>query len=193
MVGPPLPAVRSQPRTANAPVAPRPLLPEPVTDLPETWSYRVKRLLLGPPLDTAQLVHERLGKPTAGSGRYGSSRGAGCRRSSARSSTRVAGSRWSSMAAATSLGATAAVSAALAFEFFHTRPYLHVRIASGDDLETTVLLRVVGLVVGHVTANGRRARRSADASYRETKRLDREVELGALSPPPAHARREHSA
>ncbi len=82
-------------------------------------------------------------------------------------------------------GATAAVSAALSFEFFHTRPYLHLRIASGDDIETTVLLLVVGLIVGHVAANGRRARSSADASHREIKRLHRVAELGARGEDPS--------
>ena len=33
--------------------------------LPERFTYRVKRLLLGPPLVTDQLVGQRLGKPTA--------------------------------------------------------------------------------------------------------------------------------
>ncbi len=37
----------------------------PIDDLPETWPYQLKRLLLGPPLETDQLAHERLGKPTA--------------------------------------------------------------------------------------------------------------------------------
>src|SRR5712692_9791683 len=34
-------------------------------DVPESLGYRIKNRLLGPPLDTEQLVHERLGKPTA--------------------------------------------------------------------------------------------------------------------------------
>jgi amino acid transporter len=34
-------------------------------DLPESLGYRIKKRLLGPPLDTDQLAHERLGKPTA--------------------------------------------------------------------------------------------------------------------------------
>src|SRR4051794_6621837 len=34
-------------------------------DLPEPLGYRVKKRLLGPPLDTDQLAHERLGKPVA--------------------------------------------------------------------------------------------------------------------------------
>src|SRR5579884_838111 len=36
-----------------------------VPDVPESPGYRVKRLLLGPPLVTEQLASERLGKPTA--------------------------------------------------------------------------------------------------------------------------------
>src|SRR5207302_2139619 len=34
-------------------------------DVPETLAYRLKNKLLGPPLYTEQLAHERLGKPTA--------------------------------------------------------------------------------------------------------------------------------
>ncbi len=34
-------------------------------ELPEPLSYRIKNKLLGPPLNTARLIHERLGKPTA--------------------------------------------------------------------------------------------------------------------------------
>lgn len=55
-------------QTADPPASrtpPAPLPPAPVCDVPETLSYRVKRHLLGPPLTTDQLVHERLGKPTA--------------------------------------------------------------------------------------------------------------------------------
>jgi amino acid transporter len=51
--------------------APRPAPPPPAPpenapfEVPESLGYRVKNRLLGPPLDTEQLVHERLGKPTA--------------------------------------------------------------------------------------------------------------------------------
>ena len=34
-------------------------------NLPETFSYRVKRFLLGPPLVSDELAGQRLGKPTA--------------------------------------------------------------------------------------------------------------------------------
>lgn len=82
-------------------------------------------------------------------------------------------------------GATAAVLAALSFDFFHTRPYLQLPVASGDDVETTVLLLAVGLVVGHVAATGRRARHSAEASTREVRRIHRVAELVARGEGPA--------
>ncbi len=55
----------ASPTTTTPPTPPTPLPPAPVCHVPETLSYRVKRHLLGPPLTTDQLVHERLGKPTA--------------------------------------------------------------------------------------------------------------------------------
>ncbi len=46
--------------------APRPGPLQPSVELPrDTFRYRVKNKLLGPPLHTEQLEHERLGKPTA--------------------------------------------------------------------------------------------------------------------------------
>jgi amino acid transporter len=55
---------------AAAPAPPVTPVPPPASDhvpfeVPESLGYRVKNRLLGPPLDTDQLVHERLGKPTA--------------------------------------------------------------------------------------------------------------------------------
>ncbi|HKA03268.1 MAG TPA: amino acid permease, partial [Acidimicrobiales bacterium] len=46
---------------APSPVATAP----PSVGLPESFGYRVKKRLLGPPLHTERLAHERLGKPTA--------------------------------------------------------------------------------------------------------------------------------
>src|SRR5438874_13780288 len=61
--------VMAELRTAQSPEsrsgAPQPLPPSPGIHVPESGSYRLKRRLLGPPLDTEQLIHERLGKPTA--------------------------------------------------------------------------------------------------------------------------------
>lgn len=52
----------------------------------------------------------------------------------------------------------AALSAAAGFNLFHTRPYLSLRIESSDDIETAVLLLLVGLIVGELALRGRRAR-----------------------------------
>ncbi len=52
-------------RTMRPRTAPKPLRPAPEVELPEKRGYRLKNRLLGPPLDTDQLEHERLGKPTA--------------------------------------------------------------------------------------------------------------------------------
>src|SRR3954470_18854659 len=46
-------------------VEPRPLPPALELDVPESLGYRVKNKLLGPPLHTEELEHERLGIPTA--------------------------------------------------------------------------------------------------------------------------------
>lgn len=54
-------------RTTNPQIsaAPKPLPARPPVELPESRRYRVKKRLLGPPLPTDALEHERLGKPTA--------------------------------------------------------------------------------------------------------------------------------
>jgi amino acid transporter len=61
------PAAPSARPAAVGPVGgvPRPIPPSPALALPEPVRYRVKRRLLGPPLHTEALAHERLGKPTA--------------------------------------------------------------------------------------------------------------------------------
>ncbi len=52
------------PAQAGSRVEPRPG-PRPRVHVPETFGYRLKTKLLGPPMYTEQLAHERLGKPTA--------------------------------------------------------------------------------------------------------------------------------
>ena len=49
----------------NTLTAPKPIPPTPPLDIPEDRGYRAKRFLLGKPLHTEELAHERLGKPTA--------------------------------------------------------------------------------------------------------------------------------
>ena len=48
-----------------AEIGPLPLPATSKIDLPETRRYRLKNRVLGRPLHTDQLAHERLGKPTA--------------------------------------------------------------------------------------------------------------------------------
>jgi hypothetical protein len=82
-------------------------------------------------------------------------------------------------------GAIAAVMAAVSFDFFLTKPYLQLTIASDDDIETTFLLLVVGLVVGTIAATARRARVSAQASSSEVRRIHHLADLSARGEEPA--------
>ncbi len=52
-------------RTFPTQATPKPLPPAPEVELKESRGYRLKHKLLGPPLDTEALEHERLGIPTA--------------------------------------------------------------------------------------------------------------------------------
>lgn len=76
-------------------------------------------------------------------------------------------------------GAASAVVSALAFDFFHTQPYLRLQIDTADDVESTVLLLAVGLLVGHITARAMRARASAAESSLEIRRIHRVAERAA--------------
>ena len=55
-------------------------------------------------------------------------------------------------------GFTAAVVAAISFNFFHTQPYLTLRVKEGQDVVTVLLLLVVGLVVGELALLRQRTR-----------------------------------
>jgi hypothetical protein len=76
-------------------------------------------------------------------------------------------------------GALAALISALSFDFFLTRPYLSLTIDSADDIETTVILLVIGLIVGQVVVSTRRARRAAARGADEVARLHRVAGLAA--------------
>ncbi|MCX4671171.1 PAS domain-containing sensor histidine kinase [Streptomyces sp. NBC_01381] len=71
------------------------------------------------------------------------------------------GNRWA--------GALAALSAVAWFDFFHTEPYQSFHIQDRADVETAVLLLVVGVIVSQLAARGRTLERVAvtDASYLE--------------------------
>jgi K+-sensing histidine kinase KdpD len=76
-------------------------------------------------------------------------------------------------------GACSAVVSALSFVFFHTQPYLRLTIDTADDIETTGLLLIVGLVVGHLSAGTITARASASESSLEIRRIHRVAERAA--------------
>ncbi len=76
-------------------------------------------------------------------------------------------------------GAVTAVVATMAFDFFHTEPYLSLHIESADDLETTLLLLVIGLLVGQLALVGWRRREAATEGRGEVERLYRVAEQAA--------------
>lgn len=76
-------------------------------------------------------------------------------------------------------GFVSAIVAAGAFDFFFTRPYYSFTINSRDDVETTLVLLVVGLVVGELVVRVRRSQLVAEASRREVHRVRRVAEVGA--------------
>jgi hypothetical protein len=67
----------------------------------------------------------------------------------------------------------AAVVSAASFDFFLTRPYLSLRITSANDLETTAMLLVIGLIVGELAAVGHRRRLEAQRAREELDVLER--------------------
>jgi hypothetical protein len=73
-------------------------------------------------------------------------------------------------------GAAAAATSALAFVFFHTRPYLSLTIDSAEDVETTVLLLLIGTAVGQLGVLARRRRNEAAQGRSELASLFRVAE-----------------
>jgi Domain of unknown function (DUF4118) len=67
----------------------------------------------------------------------------------------------------------------MSYDFFLTRPYLSLTIDSADDVETTIFLLIVGLLVGEIVVRFRRAQRRAARGASEIARLHRIAELAA--------------
>src|SRR5262249_10845274 len=80
-------------------------------------------------------------------------------------------------------GAVGAVVAALSFDFFLTEPYLSMKIESADDVETTLLLLVIGLIVGEIVVRAPRRHRSAGRGSEEIAQVHRIAELAAAGAP----------
>ncbi|MET1002933.1 MAG: DUF4118 domain-containing protein [Acidimicrobiia bacterium] len=76
-------------------------------------------------------------------------------------------------------GAVAGVTSALAFDFFLTRPYLSLTIDSQDDVETAILLLIVGVSVGILAGRARVAVEAARRGSSEIERIHRVAELAA--------------
>jgi K+-sensing histidine kinase KdpD len=81
-------------------------------------------------------------------------------------------------------GMAAAVSAAAAYDFFLTAPYGSFSIERGDDVETVVLLGLIGLIAGELVERGRRSEAAAIAGRRELAQVHRRAELAAGGEPP---------
>jgi hypothetical protein len=76
-------------------------------------------------------------------------------------------------------GAFTGVIAATSFDFFHTRPFGSLKIAQANDLVTTLLLLVVGLVMGDVAERSGHFRARLRDDQRELRRLHRVARLAA--------------
>lgn len=81
-------------------------------------------------------------------------------------------------------GVLSALSSAVAFDVFFTRPYGSFAIHGRDDVETTALLLVVGLVVGELVVRMYRSRMHALHKQHEVERIQRLAELAAGGEPP---------
>ena len=77
-------------------------------------------------------------------------------------------------------GMITALAAVVSFDFFHTRPYLSLAIDSRDDIETTILLLIAGLIVGTLASSGRRARHEATDARTEIGRIHHVAEAAAV-------------
>ena len=69
-------------------------------------------------------------------------------------------------------GALTSLMAALSFNFFHTQPHYSLRINDRVDVITTLLLLVVGLIVGELANLRTRSRREATVATGGTRRLE---------------------
>ena len=76
-------------------------------------------------------------------------------------------------------GVTAALVAAMSFNFLHTQPYLSLRIRDSEDVITVVLLVIVGLAVGELALHGQRSRTEVVTQAAGAHRLEDVVALVA--------------
>ncbi len=80
-----------------------------------------------------------------------------------------------------------AVSAAVWFDFFQTRPYYSFTISTHDDVVTAVLLLVVGVIVGELAIRTRRHRQAVRTGSSDIANLHAVAELVAAGEKPDFA------
>jgi hypothetical protein len=92
------------------------------------------------------------------------------------------------------VGVVAAVEASLAFDLFFTQPYNSLRINRAEDIETAVLMLIVGVAIGEIVTRAKRDRFAAHLTRSNLERVSRITELAAGGEPPGRlirvARRE---
>jgi hypothetical protein len=76
-------------------------------------------------------------------------------------------------------GAVAGIEAAIALDLFFTEPHGSLRIDRAADVETAVLMLVVGLAIGEIVTRGRLDRHAARVSRSNLERLARFTEVAA--------------
>ena len=82
------------------------------------------------------------------------------------------------------VGAVAAFDAAFAFDVFFTRPYYSLRIDRAEEIETAVLMLIVGVAIGEIVTRSKRDRFAAHVSRSNLERVSRITELAAGGEPP---------
>lgn len=81
-------------------------------------------------------------------------------------------------------GVVSALVAAVAYDLVLAPPYGSLAIARESDIETTVLLGLIGLIAGELVERARRSEAAAIARRRELERVRRRAELAAGGEPP---------
>jgi K+-sensing histidine kinase KdpD len=76
-------------------------------------------------------------------------------------------------------GIAASLSSAISFDFFLARPFYSPRITTSNDLQTTVLLAVIGVVAGELVERARRGGAKAAATQGQLDAIYRRAELAA--------------
>ena len=76
-------------------------------------------------------------------------------------------------------GVASAAMAATSFDFFHTQPYLSLKISNGDDIAVTFVLLAVGLVAGDLSARAARDRKTASTREVDVDAVSRLVEVAS--------------